>query len=877
MTTKAPGNQASQPSPFPDLSTIPFAVPLPPEKVDHLVEDSDLGSQRGDVDLLSGNVQIALRGYHLRADIVRFNRSTQEIEAEGHIRFTDADADSFLEASHGSFNLHTGTGRFYDVTGSAGLHRPAAVSGTSSRLGLQNANPFLFTGRLVEKTGPDDYNIYDGTVTSCLLPSPEWLFAAHRLAVQNGKVHARGAIFHLLGVPVLPLPYLTAPVRAGQRQSGLLIPVLGDSSTKGITVGQLGYITFGRSADLTAGTVYYSLRGFSETGTFRYRGLGNDFIIAHVSALQDRGYFANNGVYVQQGGQDVTAAFRRQVSPNIRIVGDGEYLSSYIYREAFTDTFNQAVSSDITSIGYITRQTNGWSMDARADRYQGLKQVPIGSSPGEQVHVLHVPAFDIDSLEQPLGKTPFRWSLDASVAGLKRAQPNFTSSGIIERVDFRPELSLPLHFDGFNVRGSVALRETFYSRSRKTPYAAGAPPVELTNPLNRADVEMEISVRPPAVERTFAVPTSLRRLFGTEVRHTVEPEITYRDVRGVDNFLAALRFDDTDLVSDTNELEYGVTQHLYFRPLARAAPRPPAGCPAENTGESQPGTGEDAVSPTTGDANGAAPFPDEEEVPDVLTPSPADSTDANGIPVPSSAAPDVPIRTHARHASRCHPLATTAQQPLVSWRVTQRHFFDPSFGGAVVLRRRNIFESTLSLSGIAFLTEPRSISPVVSRLRVRTSSHTDVEWDFDLDTGASRFTSSNIFLDAHEGPWFGGLSYARLNAPGRFATEVIDTNQNASLVTSPTSNFSQLRMLLGYGVPSRPGLAIAANSGLDLISGSLQYAALQTSYNWNCCGLAVEYRKFELGSVRNENSYRFNFTLANIGSAGNIRRAERLF
>ena len=57
----------------------------------------------------------------------------------------------------------------------------------------------------------------------------------------------------------------------------------------------------------------------------------------------------------------------------------------------------------------------------------------------------------------------------------------------------------------------------------------------------------------------------------------------------------------------------------------------------------------------------------------------------------------------------------------------------------------------------------------------------------------------------------------------------------------------------------------------------LQYAAIQTAYNWNCCGLAIEYRKFELGSVRNEGSYKFNFTLANIGAAGNLRRAERLF
>ncbi len=294
----------------------------------------------------------------------------------------------------------------------------------------------------------------------------------------------------------------------------------------------------------------------------------------------------------------------------------------------------------------------------------------------------------------------------------------------------------------------------------------------------------------------------------------------------------------------------------------------------------RPSTSPDAAPNTTPDAMAATQenlAEAAEAVPDVLTPSPDESTDANGIPVPSSAAPDVPLRTRTRRLARCSPPVEAAQQPWASWRLTQRYFFDPTFGHAVIEQRRNLFESTLSLSGIAFLTEPRNISPLISRLRVRTSGHTDIEWDFDYDTGATKFTSSNLFLDAHAGPVFGGLSYARLNAPGRFATEVIDTNNNASLVNSAVSNFSQVRFLLGYGVPARPGLSVAANVGLDALSGAVQYAALQTSYNWNCCGLAVEYRKFDLGTVRDENSYRFSFTLANIGSAGNIRRAERLF
>ena len=328
------------------------------------------------------------------------------------------------------------------------------------------------------------------------------------------------------------------------------------------------------------------------------------------------------------------------------------------------------------------------------------------------------------------------------------------------------------------------------------------------SPLNRADVELEVDARAPVLERTFSG-GAMERFLHSSVKHTVEPEFTYRYVKGVDNFLRVLRFDDRDVVSDTNEFEYGVTQRLFLKPIA--APMG-SGC-------------------------GAMPV-------DLDTPAP-EATE--GEPV---------------------PLEKCTSREWISWRLTQKYFFDERFGGAVLPGRRNIFSSTLGLSGVAFLTEPRAISPLISRLRVRTSEHVDLEWDFDLDTGAKKFTSNNLLIDLHKGDTFAGLSYARLNAPGRSYVEG---------VSSLTADFDQMRVLLGYGTPSKRGLSVAANAGLDLDRTQIQYAALQSSYNWDCCGLSVEYRKYELGPVRNENAYRFNFTLANIGTAGNLRRAERLF
>ena len=869
-------------SPADDLSSIPRATPLPPDKTpEHAVLESDTQTKQDDTYTLTGDVEIDYRDHVLRADRMSYNAATGDILAEGHVRLTGGDNEESIEASHGSYNLKTQTGRFYDVNGSVQVRTLSDVAvspqvntnviGVSSagRQSYLNSNPFLFRGRMVVKTGPQDYVVYDGSVTSCLLPNPDWQLLGRRFVLSDGKARAVASTFKLLGMPLLFLPYVTHPVDSAQRQSGILIPVLGYSSasqntgSKGITVGEQAYLTLGRSADLTIGTLYYSLRGFSENGTFRYRGPGDDFLTAHFSALQDRGFVApsvnaagvTTNVYTNQGGEDVTAGFRRQLTPHTRVAADAEYLSTYVYRQAFTENFNQAVSSDITSIFYVTRQSNGLSLDARVDRYQGLKVVPTNNTQGEEVKIFHSPSLDFTGLDHHLAGTPLLWSVTATASGLKRIQPNFVSSGIIERVDLRPELALPLAFAGWHILSSIAFEETAYSRSRKAPYGNGAVPVELIQGLNRADMDLKVDIRPPVVERTFTVPQSLRWLLGAEVRHTIQAQLVYRDVKGVGNFLSVLRFDTTDLISNTNELQYGATQHLYFRPRVKPAkPRP--GCAASPAPEQSGASGEP-------------------EPRDVLNPTEEGGVDANGIPSSSVMVPDAPTRTHARRGDPCAPNpAETAQQEWFSWTVTQKLFVDQLFGGAVINNRRNIFDSTLDLSGIAFLTEPRSVSPVVSRMRFRTSSHTDVGWDFDYDTGATKFNSSNVYLDVHEGRVFGGFSFAGLNAPGRFYTENI---ANDTLTGSATSNFSQMRLLLGYGTPSRTGLAAAAGAGLDLKLDSAQYITLQTSYNWNCCGLTVEYRKYNLGTVRDEGTYRFNFTLANIGSAGNLRRTEALF
>ena len=92
-----------------------------------------------------------------------------------------------------------------------------------------------------------------------------------------------------------------------------------------------------------------------------------------------------------------------------------------------------------------------------------------------------------------------------------------------------------------------------------------------------------------------------------------------------------------------------------------------------------------------------------------------------------------------------------------------------------------------------------------------------------------------------------------------------------------TCKFQQFRLALGYGSLTKRGLSAAASAGFDSETKKLQFATAQTSYNWDCCGITLEYRRYAIANVRNENLFRFTFSLANIGSFGNLRRQERLY
>jgi LPS-assembly protein len=752
----------------------------------------------GSVYKLHGNAEIDYESYILHSDEIVYDSATGQVTADSHIMLDGGPNDEHIEAAHAIYNIRDETGRFEHVAGGIG------VRVRNNHLMLTSSNPFSFTGKVMEKTSPYHYILYDGTVTTCQLPQPKWEFHAHKVVVDvGGNAKIYNSNFRLHGVPVLFFPFATHPAERYPRQSGFLIPNIGQSSIKGTILGESVYLALNRSMDATIGAEYFSLRGWAPQGEFRARPSNTSFIDLNFFSVLDRGI---GNPKVDQGGGDVRLSAAGLFGHNFRGVADVDYLSSFVFRLAFNEIFTQAVNSEVKSSAFLSNTTNGFFYNFAIQRYQNFES----TTPGDVITILHAPTVELSSVDHQIGHSPFYWSYDSSLGGLSRSDPSFSTAPLVARFDFAPTLSLPLALRGWSLRPAVTLRDTFYTQQLVPSSVPGGAGSATTDSINRKSLEGDVELRPPTLDRVFD-----REFLGRKWKHVVEPRITYRYVTGVNNFPDIIRFDERDILSDTNEVEYGIVNRLY----AKKVSPPKQDC-------SHPGM------PTL--FIGGAP-------PHSLIP-----WQKNGQPTdaPCSQTPQV--------------------REIITWELAQKYFIDPTFGGALVPGVSNVFATTEDLTGIAFLNDFRRLSPLVSRLRISTSSHTDVEWDADYDFHLSHINTSTALLNFRAGPFTVGGGDAFLQAPGE------------NVETSPAL-FNQYRLLFGYGYPNKRGFSMATNVGVDANLKFLQYASAQTTYNWDCCGLSFEYRRFALGEVRNENQYRFTFALANIGAFGNLRRDARLF
>jgi LPS-assembly protein len=290
------------------------------------------------------------------------------------------------------------------------------------------------------------------------------------------------------------------------------------------------------------------------------------------------------------------------------------------------------------------------------------------------------------------------------------------------------------------------------------------PPTVVGGNVTRFARDVSVDLILPSLAKISNAPAWL----GTRMKHVIEPRATYRYVTGINDFQRIIRFDELELMTNTNEVEVSLTNRWYVKDAAG------------NVDE------------------------------------------------------------------------------FASWQLLHRRYFDPTFGGAVRPDYRNVISATADLTGFTFLDGPRRYSPIVSAFRFG-GGPASIEWRTDYDPARTRFVNSALTVDARKDKWFLSVGHNQIRS---------------SPILSPSTN--QLRGLVGFGNENNRGWNGAFSVFYDYKVAQVQFALTQVTYNTDCCGFSVQYRRFSFG-FRNENQFRVAFNVANVGSFGTMRRQERLF
>ena len=84
---------------------------------------------------------------------------------------------------------------------------------------------------------------------------------------------------------------------------------------------------------------------------------------------------------------------------------------------------------------------------------------------------------------------------------------------------------------------------------------------------------------------------------------------------------------------------------------------------------------------------------------------------------------------------------------IFTWELSQKRYFDPTFGGALIPGQPNVFTATADLSAYPFLLGPRNYSPVVSMFRASPVAGLGINWQADYDPFYHKVVDSSFSID----------------------------------------------------------------------------------------------------------------------------------
>jgi LPS-assembly protein len=510
------------------------------------------GPKEALVSVYEGNVDARIGTFRLQADKVTVYDATNRVVAEGNVVFDQGDQQR-ITGSRAEWNYRTKTGFFINSTGFTNQ--------------TQDGTIIYYTADSVEKVSYDTIVAINAEITACEDNVPKWSFKAKRAEIKIGdRVRIKGPTFRVKNVPVIYLPYASVSIKRRDRASGFLTPTFSGSGNKGFRLSTAYYQTLGRSADATLRSDIYTGRGIGIGLDVRTRANSRSFLDFGFYAVKDRIFGPEESPEnPDQGGSTFYVRGVHYFPNGFLAAADVNVTSNLAYRQVFSDNIQQTISPEERSQLFINKNFGDYS-------FNFLARSQVVSIPNVRVRTRQLPSITLDKRPSALRffeRIPVYFSIEGGLEGVSRKETvddlalfesetggePIISPSIVQRLDVHPRFSVPVHFGGWSVTATAGLRATYYSNSIDPTTR-----LILSRDVVRGYGEFEMDVRPPALARNF------RHSDGSFFfRHVIEPYFVYRKIEGITNFERIIRFDWTDAIADTNEVEFGITNRFFTR------------------------------------------------------------------------------------------------------------------------------------------------------------------------------------------------------------------------------------------------------------------------------------------------------------------------
>jgi LPS-assembly protein len=510
------------------------------------------GPEKARVYVYEGNVDARIGVYRLQADKVTVYEAVNKVIAEGNVVF-DQGEQQRITGSRAEWNYATKLGYFINSTGFTNQ--------------TQDGTILYYTADRVERTSYDTVVATNAEVTACEDSVPKWSFHTKRAMIKTGdRVRFSGPTFRVKNIPVFYLPYASISLKRRDRASGFLSPTFSASGNKGFRISNAYYQTLGRSADITFRNDIYTSRGLGFGFDLRTRANARSFFNLGFYAVKDRIFGPKeDALHPNQGGSNFYIDGVHYFPNGFVAVADVNITSNLAYRQVFSDNIQQAISPDERSQVFVNKNSGDYS-------FNFLARAQVISLPNTRIRTRQLPSVTFDKRPSALSyfkKFPIYFSFSSGVEGVSRKETvnditafrqefntePLVSPSIVQRLDINPRFSIPFTYNGWSMTATGAVRATYYSNSIDPTTR-----LVLSRDVVRGYGQFEFDVRPPALARSFR-----HRDGSFFFRHVIEPYVTYRKISGISNFDRIIRFDYTDAIADTNEIEFGIANRFFTR------------------------------------------------------------------------------------------------------------------------------------------------------------------------------------------------------------------------------------------------------------------------------------------------------------------------